>query len=83
MLPVKENLTFPKVKSFLRSLGVSAVEADQLPIAGRLQFFAENWQAVANDPCVISVISGYHIPFTITPHQGFHPSHKVSVDAKF
>ena len=78
MLPVKENLNFPKVKSFLSSLGLSAVEADHLPIAGRLQFFVENWQVVANDPWVISAISGYHIPFTVIPHQGFLPSHKVS-----
>ena len=50
MLPVKENLTFPKVKLFLSSLGLSSVEANHLPIAGRLQFFVENWQVVTNDP---------------------------------
>ena len=80
MLPVKENLNFPKAKSFLSSLGLSAVEANHLPIAGRLQFFVENWQVVTNDPWVISAISGYHIPFTVIPHQGFLPSHKVSVE---
>ena len=80
MLPVKENLTFPKVKSFLSSLGLSSVEADHLPIAGQLQFFVENWQVVTNDPWVLSAISGYHIPFTIIPHQDFLPSHKVSVE---
>ena len=80
MLPVKENLNFPKAKSFLSSLGLSAVEADHLPIGGRLQFFVENWQVVTNDPWVISAISGYHIPFTVIPHQGFLPSHKVSVE---
>ena len=80
MLPVKENLNFPKVKSFLSSLDLSAVETDHLPIAGRLQFFVENWQVVTNDPWVISAISGYHIPFTVIPHQGFLPSHKVSVE---
>ena len=80
MLPVKENLPFPKVKFFLSSLGLSSVEADHLPIAGRLQFFIKNWQVVANDPWVFSAISGYHVPFTITPHQDFLPSHKVSVE---
>ena len=53
-----------------------------LPIAGRLQFFVENWQVVTNDPWVLSAISGYHIPFTIIPHQDLLPSHKVSVEDK-
>ena len=79
MLPVKENLTFPKVKLLLSSLGLSSVDADHLPIAGRLQFFVQNWQVVTNDPWVLSVISGYHIPCTIIPHQDFLPSHKMSV----
>lgn len=68
MLPVKENLTSPKVKLFLSSLGLSLVEANHLPIAGQLQFFVENWQVVTNDPWVLSAISGYHVPFTIIPH---------------
>lgn len=42
ILPVKENLTFPKAKLFLSSLGLSSVAVDHLPIAGRLQFFVEN-----------------------------------------
>ena len=80
MLPLKENLNFPKVKSFLSSLGLSAVEPYHLSIVGRLQFFVENWQVVTNDPWVISATSEDHIPFTIIPHQGFLPSHKVSVE---
>lgn len=80
MLPVKENLTSPKVKMFLSSLGLSSVEANHLPIAGRLQFFIENWQGVTNDPWVLSAISGHHIPFTVIPHQVFLPSHQVSVE---
>ena len=76
----KRELKFPKVKSFLSSLGFSAVEADHLPIAGQLQFFVENWQGVTNDPWVISAISRYHIPFTIILHQDFLPSHKVSAE---
>ena len=75
----KRELKFPKGKSFLSSLGFSAVEADHLPIAGQLQFFVENWQGVTNDPWVISAISGYHIPFTIIPHKDFLPP-QVSVE---
>jgi len=80
MLPVKENLALPKVKLFFSSLGLSSVEANHLPITGRLQFFIKNWQVVTNNPWVLSAISGYHILFTIIPQQDFLPSHKVSIE---
>ena len=59
-------------------MGLSLIEANHLPIAGRLQHFVENWQAVTNDPWVLMAILGYHIPFTVIPHQDFLPSHRVS-----
>ena len=73
------NLSKSKVV-FEQFIGLSFIEADHLPMAGRLQFFVKNWQVVTNDPWVLSAISGYHIPFTIIPHQDFLPSHKVSVE---
>ena len=76
----KSKSIYDKVGMFLSSLRVSSVEADHLPIAGRLQFFVKNWQVVTNDPWVLSAISGYHIPFTVMPHQDFLSSLKVSVE---
>ena len=78
MLLLNANLNFPIIKSFLSSLGLSSIEANHLPIAGRLQHFVENWQAVTNDPWVLMAISGYHISFTVIPHQDFLPSYRVS-----
>ena len=42
----KNKSIYDKVGMFLSSLVVSSVEADHLPIAGRLQFFVKNWQVV-------------------------------------
>ena len=78
MLPMKENLTFPIVKSLFDNLGLCSVEANNLPIAGRLQYLGKNWQVVTNDTWVLAAISGYCIPFTSIPHQEFLSSHTVS-----
>ena len=66
MLPLKENLNLPLVKSVLSSSGLSSIEASQLPIAGRLQHFTENWQAVRNDPWVFTDI--FKVPYSLYNH---------------
>ena len=38
-------------------------------LAGRLQFFIKNWRELTQDPWVLSIIKGYKMTFSSTPHQ--------------
>jgi len=38
-------------------------------LAGRLQFFIKNWKELTQDPWVLSIIKGYKMTFSSTPHQ--------------
>lgn len=41
----------------------------QVPIAGRLQYFYDNWSNLTDDPIVLSWVQGYRIPFKSEPIQ--------------
>ena len=80
MLPIKENSTFPIVKFQLKNLGLCSVDANHLPITGRLLYLVKNWQVVTDDPWVLAAISRYHVPFTSIPHPDILPSYTVSAE---
>ena len=61
-------------------LGLQQVNSNQMPLAGRLKYFAKNWELVTNDPWVLSAISGYQICFTEHPYQNTQPIMTFSVD---
>ena len=46
-------------------------------VAGRLQFFAQNWQIITQDPWVLQIIQGYEIELLSHPWQTSLPSPPV------
>lgn len=42
-------------------------------IAGNIQFHAEAWRKVTQDPWVLNAVQGVEIPFTSTPYQTIEP----------
>ena len=78
MLPIQENLTFPIVKFQLKNLGLCSVDANHLPITGRLQYFVKNWQVVTNDPWVLAGYFGVSHPLYKHTSPRYSPlSHSV------
>ena len=43
-------------------------------VAGRLQFFAQNWQIITQDPWVLQTIQGYEIELLSHPSVSGHPT---------
>lgn len=44
-----------------------------VPVAGRLQYFYDQWQSVTDDSTILSWIAGYKIPFKMEPIQSSAP----------
>ena len=44
-----------------------------LPLAGRLQYFKRNWEKITQDQWVLQAIQGYKVPFTQWPYQPHPP----------
>ena len=59
----------PSIKTLL-TLG----NLENLPVAGRLRFFKENWKKLTNDPFILKVVQGYQIPLLPEPTQFSSPS---------
>ena len=51
-------------------LGLREVEANGLPVGGRLKFFLKNWELLTRDQHILNVVRGYKIEFLTTPLQG-------------
>ena len=46
----------------------SPIDGQAIPVGGRLQRFASEWEAVTSDPWVLSVVrGGYRLEFTASP----------------
>ena len=41
------------------------VKINQLPSAGRVNFFVKNWRKLTSDPMILDVVRGYEIPFPL------------------
>ena len=41
------------------------VKINQLPSAGRVNFFVKNWHKLTSDPMILDVVRGYEIPFPL------------------
>ena len=40
---------------------------ENLPAAGRLGCFLENWKKLRSDPCILKVVQGYQVPLLSEP----------------
>ena len=47
---------------------------ENLPAAGRLRFFLENWKKLTNGTFILKVVQGYQIPLLSEPTQFSSPS---------
>ena len=45
----------------------------QIPLAGRLKKFQNNWEKLTQDPKILKVVSGYDIQFSVLPKQNKPP----------
>ena len=71
------HLTLSSATQTLQSKGVRNIAADAaargLPLAGRVQHFLSNWQAITQDVWVLGAIQGYGIEFLQIPYQQRKP----------
>jgi len=63
----------------LKLLGVADISQSSLyaadsPVAGRLQLFLKNWEAITKDRWVLEAVAAYKIDWCAHPHQQFHPA---------
>ncbi|CAG5109271.1 Protein of unknown function [Cotesia congregata] len=49
-------------------------------VAGQLKYFLHAWSNITSDPFILEIISGYKIPFTMTPIQSFIPTNDSFCD---
>jgi len=52
----------------------------RIRVAGRLQFFQDNWKVVTKDQWVWEMVRGFPIPLTGQPHQGVRPTPHFSAE---
>ena len=50
------------------------VKIKQLPKAGRMKKFVNNWQRLTNDPMIVDMVNCYEIPFILSPRQSRLPN---------
>ncbi len=43
--------------------------SQNLPLAGRIRYFKENWAKLTQVPWVLEAVEGYRVPFTKQPYQ--------------
>ena len=77
MLPEVASFYPSSVVDQLKRKGIMPITAElarqDLPLAGRLQFFVENWKVITQDQWVLETVEGFAIPFTSPPYQPYPP----------
>ena len=62
---------FPRIHPLIANLFPTTTK--QLPCAGRVKFFVENWKKLTNDQRILEIVKGYEIPFSEPPKQSAPP----------
>ena len=79
-LPVLLSQTCMEVHPFLRKILVGIPIRGELPFAGILSHFLENWKVLTKDKKILNVIKGWEIPLLKTPHQKREP-HPIALNS--
>ena len=61
-----------------RGLGLTPIQMTDLPLAGRLVHFFQNWSVITQDRWVLNTVQGYLIDFVSEPHQQFLPTPHIT-----
>ena len=75
LLDVDGSKVGPLVRNFLH------VKATPAPMAGRLNFYSENWEKLTQDVNILSIVHSFKIPFSQSPFQ-YGPPHLARVNHK-
>ena len=69
ILPLQD---YPMIHPVVRQM-FSSQNLQDIPAAGRLKYFLQNWEKLTQDPQILQLVKGYQIPFHTYPLQQFPP----------
>ena len=58
----------------IRDQGVTPIQKTDLPLAGRLVYYLQNWSVITRDRWVLDTVQGYQIDLVSEPHQRSLPT---------